>query len=170
MKLKEINKQTKGLDYSIRRILAYTMFLHDIGKPNCLISRYSKLYKREIDSFFNHNMAGVKIANRVLDKLNFNKKEQSLIKMFIKEHDMFMFITLENDGNPYHKVLTPNLIKDKVEELNKIGNGKMLLKFLIFIGRADNKSQNPQLTKKSLKLLDKMEIMLESLNEDINTL
>mgnify|MGYP003309498648 CR=1 FL=1 len=30
-------------------------FLHDIGKPECKTRRYSKLYKREVDSFFNHN-------------------------------------------------------------------------------------------------------------------
>jgi len=168
--VEEINKQTKNCKTSIRRILAYTMFLHDIGKPECLIRRYSKLYNREIDSFFNHNIAGEKIANRVLTKLNFNKYEQKLIEMFIKEHDMFMFITLEPDGNPYHKVLNDKYLKNKVKELNKYGDGKMLLKYLILIGRADNKSQNPELTKKSLKLLDKMEIMLENTNDNIKLL
>lgn len=167
--VEEINKQTKDMDNSIRRMLAYTMFLHDIGKPNCLIRRYSKLYKKEIDSFFNHNIAGEKIANRVLDKFNFNKTEQKVIEMFIKEHDMFMFITLENDDNPYHKVLNYKYLKEKVKELNIYGNGKKLLKYLILIGRADNKSQNPELTEKSLKLLDKMESMIENMNDNINT-
>ena len=50
------------------------MFLHDIGKPECHIRRYSKLYKREVDSFFNHNIAGVKIAARVLREFGFDEK------------------------------------------------------------------------------------------------
>ena len=57
--VEEMNKQTKTEEYKIRRMLAYTMLLHDIGKPECKIRRYSKLYKREVDSFFNHNLASI---------------------------------------------------------------------------------------------------------------
>lgn len=163
--VEEINKLSKDYDVSTRRMLAYTMFLHDIGKPQCYLRRYSKLYKREVDSFFNHNLASVKIADRVLKNFNFSHNEQETIKTLIKEHDMFMFITLKNDNNPYHKVLSYNLINEKIEELNVVGNGKELLNFLILVGRADNKSQNPEMTKESLYLIEVMESMLSKAKE-----
>ena len=74
---------------------------------------------------------------------------------------MFMFLTLEDDGNRYHAVLSEEYLKNKILELNNFGNGKQLLEWLILIGRADNKAQNPKMTGKSLELLDKMETMLK---------
>ena len=47
--VEQMNNQTKGLNHEERRMLAYTMFLHDMGKPECYLRRYSKLYKREVD-------------------------------------------------------------------------------------------------------------------------
>ena len=159
--IEEINKQTKGLDLEVRRILAYTMFLHDIGKPESFIRRYSKLYKKEVDSFFNHNVAGVKIAERVLQNFGFNKQDSCIIKKLIDKHDIFMFITLTDDGNKFHKVLTKEYLGEIINDLNKIYNGTTLMKYLIMVGRADNKAQNPKMTKESLHLLDVMDEMLK---------
>ena len=161
--VEEINKQTKDLDYKTRRLLAYTMFLHDIGKPECYIRRYSKLYKREVDSFFNHNIAGVKIAQRVLPSFMFNESEQNIIKKLVLDHDMFMFITLYDDGNKFHKVLTKKLVEDKINELNDIYNGKTMLKYLLMVGTADNKAQNPKMTKDSLILVETMKKMVDEI-------
>ncbi|MBE5746470.1 MAG: hypothetical protein E7359_04225 [Clostridiales bacterium] len=162
--IEEMNKQTKNLDYNTRRMLAYTMFFHDIGKPECRIRRYSKLYKKEIDSFFNHNLASKKIAHRVLLDLDFCKKETEIIEKLIEDHDIFMFITLKEDGNKFHNVLTKDYLKSIIKDLNKIDNGEKLMKYLIMVGRADNKSQNPKMTKDALKLLDVMDEMLNNLN------
>lgn len=148
------------LNADIRRMLAYTMFLYDIGKPDCAIRRYSKQYNREVDSFFNHNKASVRIAKRVLEKFDFNKNQQQIILELIDKHDIFMFITLEDDGNKYHKVLTKNLICEEIENLNKFGNGEELLQYLIMVGRADNMAQNPEMTANSLHLLNTMETMI----------
>lgn len=161
--VEEINKQTKDLDYKTRRLLAYTMFLHDIGKPECYIRRYSKLYKREVDSFFNHNIAGVKIAQRVLSSFMFNELEQNIIKKLVLDHDMFMFITLYDDGNKFHKVLTKELVEDKINELNDIYNGKTMMKYLLMVGTADNKAQNPKMTKDSLILVETMKKMVDEI-------
>lgn len=161
--VEEMNKQTTSLDSNTRRLLAYTMFLHDIGKPDCVIRRFSKQYNREVDSFFNHNKAGVRIAKRVLKDFGFNKKEEQIILSFIDKHDMFMFLTLTDDGNKYHKVLSNDLIKDEIEELNKLGDGYQLLNYLIKIGRSDNLAQNPEMTANSLKLLDTMQEMLNNI-------
>lgn len=156
-----INEQTKGLDDNSRRILAYTMFLHDIGKPECKIRRYSKLYKKEVDSFFGHNKASMKIANRVLPQFGFDQIDIDQIKMLIEEHDMFMFITLNDDGNRYHKVLSHDVINEQIAKFNSVGDGRRLMEYLIMVGRADNLAQNPQMTGESLHLIDVMEDMLE---------
>ena len=165
--VQNINMQTKDLDASVRKRLAYVMFLHDIGKPECYLRRYSKQYGREVDSFFNHNKASVKIADRVLALFGFDKKEQEIIKLLIEEHDIFMFIRLNDDGNKYHKVLTTELIEDHVEKYDKFGDGEQLLSQLIMVGRADSLSQNPRMTSDTLTLHDKMNEILVSKNNNV---
>lgn len=165
--VEEMNKQTKDLKPSTRRIMAYTMFLHDVGKPECYIRRYSKAYEREVDSFFDHNLAGEKIAHRVLPQFGFNKKESELIEFLVKQHDMFINITLTDEGNRYKKVLTNELLDNLINEFSTVGtagNGDNVLKLLVMVARADNLAQNPKMTKDALKLLD---IVNEKINEDL---
>lgn len=158
--VQNMNRLTADLDLKSRKMLAYTMFLHDIGKPQCHIRRYSKLYNRYVDSFFDHNHASVKIADRVLPSFGFSSTDIVQIKALIEDHDIFMSLTLKEDGNKFHRVLSEEVIIEEVSKLNKVGNGKQLLEFLIKVGKADNLAQNPQMTKSSLKLLDVMEDML----------
>lgn len=158
--VENINKQTESLDNNTRKMLAYVMFLHDIGKPECFIRRYSKLYGREVDSFFNHNLAGVKIADRVLEEFGFDKTQQEIMKLLIQEHDIFMFIKMEDTGNKYHMVLSADLIEEYIEKYNIVGNGEEILNYLVMVGRADSLAQNPAMTQESLKLHDKMQEML----------
>ena len=89
------------------------------------------------------------------------------MKLLIEEHDAFMFITLEDDGNKYHSVLSPELIDKMVEKFNKIGNGVELLNQLIMVGRSDNMAQNPKMTENSLLLLDKMSDMLNNKSQNL---
>ena len=42
--VENINKLDINFDYKTRRILAYTMLFHDIGKPSCHIRRFSKFF------------------------------------------------------------------------------------------------------------------------------
>ena len=155
--VEQMNNQTKGLNHEERRMLAYTMFLHDMGKPECYLRRYSKLYKREVDSFFNHNKAGVQIAQRVLPNLNFKSEDIEKIKLLIDEHDVFMFITLEDDGNKFHRVLSSELIDEMINKYNEVGDGLTLLNMLIMVGKSDNMAQNPEMTGNSLMLINKMQ-------------
>lgn len=156
--VEEINKQSTGLDYNLRRVLAYTMFLHDAGKPECKIRRYAKAYKREVDSFFNHNIASVKIGERVLADFGFNQEDIATILSLVKNHDVFMNLTLEPTTNPYKKMLTKDVLQDIIGELGE-DNGRQLMQYLIMVGRADNMAQNPKMTGQALKLLDVMENM-----------
>ncbi len=157
-----INKQTTNLEPIERRKLAYTMFLHDIGKPDKYIRRYSKLYKREVDSFFNHNLQSRDIAKRVLTtNLGFDQDDSREIQELVERHDMFMFITLEDDHNPHHRVLTQTYLQEVKSELNQNFDDQEMLKKLTMIGRADNMAQNPEMTQDSLLLIDTMEKMLD---------
>lgn len=165
--INELN-ENEHEDEKTKRLLAYTMFLHDIGKPECHIRRYSKSYGREVDSYFNHNIAGVKIADRVLPQFNFTKEEIDIIKILIEDHDIFMFITLQDDNNPHHKVLDKKVILDEINKLNNYGNGAKLMKYLIRIGMSDSLSQNPQMTINSLRLLSVMDTMLDDMLNSTN--
>lgn len=153
-------------DFNIKRMLVYIMFLHDIGKPKCKIRRFGKVYGRYVDSFFNHNIESCKVADRVLDDFGFNKDEIEIIKKLIFKHDIFMFITIEKTKNPNHKVLTPNLIREEIKDLNSVGNGKKLFEYLLKVGRSDNGAQNPQMTKSSFELLDRIEELLSTMQND----
>ena len=164
--VEEMNKQTKKLPIDERRKLAYAMFFHDIGKPDSYIRRYSKAYGRYVDSFFNHNVKSREIASRVLDKLGFNVKEQKELLLLVEEHDIFMFITLKEDGNPHHRALNNELIKEYIAKFNSVGDGEKLMNELIMVGCADNKSQNPKMTAESLKLLGEFSSRLQEISQN----
>ena len=164
--VEEMNKQTKNLPNEERRLLAYTMFLHDIGKPECYVRRYSKLYGRQVDSFFDHNKASVRIADEALDDFGFNEKDKEAMLALIDNHDMFMFVVLKDDGNRFHRVLTKSLIEEKVGELSRFGDGTKLMEQLLLVGRADNMAQNPQMTKDSLNKIDEMGKMLSEIKKE----
>lgn len=158
--VEEMNKQTKNFTKD-RLLLAITMFLHDIGKPECHVSRIVEGKQR--DSFFNHNIASEKIARRILPLFNFNKEEIEIISKLVFKHDIFMFIKPFKTDNPHWKTLSPKLIIDEITDLNSVGDGKKLLKYLIMIGRSDNLAQNEKMTPPSLRMLDKMDKMLNKI-------
>ena len=155
-----MNRSSKKLDIRGRKVLAYTMFFHDLGKPKCHIKRFSKRYDREVDSFPFHNKESVAIFNRVRDHFSFTSKEKELIELLIDQHDIFMFITLNEGDN--RKVLTDELLEKYLEEYSEVDNPYKVMKYLIMVGRSDNLAQNPLLTKESLHLLDVMEEMLNN--------
>lgn len=159
--IESINKLTIDYDYNIRRKLSYTMLLHDIGKPKCHITRTKD--GKIIDSFFNHNIESESVARRVLPSFNFSNKETDIIATLVNMHDIFMFIKTYDTNNKYWKLLTPSLIEEYIDKLNNVGDGNLLLKQLILVGRADNLAQNPKMTAESLSMLDTFEKMLDEI-------
>jgi UTP:GlnB (protein PII) uridylyltransferase len=160
--VQSINSMTGDMDTETRRMLSYTMFLHDIGKPECYLRRFSKMYNREVDSFFGHNEAGAQIANRVLPHLGFDKEATDKIKALVLDHDIFMNITLKNDGNPYHHVLSDELLDEEIGKLSSVGNGVEMMRYLTMVSKADNMAQNPAMTGKALRLLEKIFSMINA--------
>ena len=112
-----------------------------------------------IDSFFNHNIESARIAREKLPLLGFSKGEVAIIEKLVFKHDIFMFIKPYPTTNKHWRVLSKKLIFEEIQDLDEVGDGKQLLKFLVMIGRADNMAQNETMT--DLSLLDKFDKMLE---------
>ena len=159
--VEEMNKQTVCLNAKDRRLLAYTMFFHDIGKPECHIRRLKNGVL--IDSFFNHNIASEKIAFRALPQLDFSESDVKIIAKLVYKHDMFMYIKTFKSNNKFWRVLDNNLVLDEIDKLNQVGDGKKLIKYLVMVGRADNLAQNEKMTDESLKMLDKFDELIDNL-------
>lgn len=163
--VEEMNKQTVGMPEAERRMLAYTMLLHDIGKPAKHIVREKN--GKMIDSFFEHNVESEKVSKRVLSKLEFSEEEIKIIAKLVYKHDIFMFIKDKPTKNPYWKVLTPELIEEEIEDLNQVGDGEKLMKWLVMVGRSDNLAQNEKMTGEALALLDKIDKLLAKRRIDL---
>ena len=153
-----MNKQAHEYDYSTRRMLAYVMFFHDIGKPEVV----SVNPKTGYDRFINHNVKSVEVAKRVLPKLGFDKEQIEVMLRLIFKHDLFMFLTDDKIKNPNKKELTREVISKEIQGFNIYGDGKEILNWLVMVGRSDNLAQNELMTEDSLKLLDKFESMLKN--------
>lgn len=161
--VEEMNKRTTNMIYSNRLLLAYTMFLHDIGKPSCHIKREKN--GRIMDSFFGHNLASAKIANRFLKEIEYGEKDRKTIEKLIEKHDIFMFISDGPTTNPYHRELSPQVIVDEYNDLSQVGNGKVMLRFLTLVGKCDSLAQNEKMTKGPLILLGKFGKMSNHVDE-----
>ena len=164
--VEEMNNQTTNLPQQTRRMLAYVMLFHDIGKPQCHLRRMKN--GKMIDSFFDHQIASEKICARVIDNFDFSEQEQAQICKLVLMHDIFMYISDGPTNNQFKKPLSKKLIAGYIDELNQIGDGKQLFYYLCLVGRADNLAQNPQMTQQSLELLDKIEDMLKCSKNEKN--
>lgn len=161
--VEEMNAVTGDLPDEDRRMLAYTMFFHDIGKPDTHIVREKD--GEMIDSFFNHNIRGCEIIEPILPELGFSEKDAAIITKLVDKHDIFMFITEHKTSNPYKKMLTPSVIREEIADLNSVGDGNKLLRYLVMVGRSDNRAQNEKMTGQSLRLLDRFDDMLDDMSE-----
>ena len=156
--VEEMNKLTRSLSIEQRRMLAYVMLFHDIGKPDKHIKRVKD--GRMIDSFYDHNVRSAEIARQCLPKLNFEASEIAVMEKLIFKHDIFVNIKLFKTKNAFWRTLNEQLLEEIIVDLDNVGNGEELLSYLIMIGRADSGAQNELMTKESFQLLDKFEQML----------
>ncbi len=154
--VEEINKQTKALPAPDRKMLAYTMFLHDIGKPQTKKVNPKTGY----DCFYDHNLTSEKVAIRVLPELGFDDKDSAIIATLVNKHDMFINIKPFRSRNPFFRYMSPELVQEEARNLDTLGDGSRLLQYLVMVSRADNLAQNEQETAESLTQLDTFESML----------
>lgn len=161
--VEEMNKQTETMCEEERKMLAYTMFFHDMGKPEKHITREKD--GKIIDSFFEHNIASERIARERLPILGFDEDQINVIAKLVFKHDIFMYIKAFKTKNPHWKVLTKELVLEEIEDLSQVGDGLKLMRWLVMVGRSDNRAQNEKMTAESLAMLEKFDNILNELEQ-----
>lgn len=154
--VEEMNKLTVGLPYCERKLLAFTMFFHDLGKPE--YHKTKRVDGKLFDSFSGHNIGSENIAKRVLRRLKFSKEEKKIILTLVREHDVFIRFSDEPSCDWQIKP-TPEYLKEYIAQLNKYGDGKKIFDYLILVGIADNRAQNPEMTAKPLEMINRIKEM-----------
>ena len=131
------------------KILKWTMFLHDIGKP------FVKTTNAEgRDSFAGHDDVSVEMAKGILARFNFTQEETKIILTLIKYHDRYL-----NEGE---------LTRDNLEFLaQELENKKELFEFLIEVKTADNRAKSLDVYNKFLTILPKYEAFANEYLKDI---
>lgn len=97
----------QNFDDTQKKILKWTMLLHDIGKP------FVKVIAEDgTESFVGHDDKSVELGNNILNRFNFNGEEKGIILKLVKYHDRFInegeitddnmkFLASELDNNKY---------------------------------------------------------------------
>ena len=156
-----MSELSEGLNEKDRRLLAYTMFFHDLGKPACrtLDEKEGKV----MDRFFEHNIASEKVVNRAIKNFNFNEEESKIIAKLVHDHDIFLHFYAE-DSDPHkdhYKKVDENLINELIKKFNSIGDGTKILDFLVLVGKADARAHTPENAKSKFKIFDKIDEFLK---------
>jgi EAL domain-containing protein (putative c-di-GMP-specific phosphodiesterase class I) len=107
-----------------KKILKWTMLLHDIGKP------YVKVINEDgTESFVGHDEFSVELSVGILNRFYFTDEEKKIILTLIKYHDKFL-----NEGE---------IIYENLKLLaNELENSKDLFNLLVEVKEADAKSKN----------------------------
>lgn len=107
-----------------KKILKWTMLLHDIGKP------YVKTIAEDgTESFAGHDDKSVELAKGILDRFDFDDSDKKIILTLIKYHDRFL-----NEGE-----ITNDNMKFLASELD---NNKELFYLLLDVKTADARAKN----------------------------
>lgn len=117
--IEEVGKYNRTIGDSQRKILNWTMLLHDIGKPYVKVVTDNKT-----ESFAGHDEMSVELAEGILSRFYFTEEERHLILTLIKYHDKFL-----NEGE---------ITYDNLEMLaGELDNKRELFYMLIEVKDAD---------------------------------
>ena len=125
-----------------KKIIKWTMFLHDIGKPYVKKVRENSEDINDTDSFEGHDLKSVELAEAILNRFDFTENEIKIILTLIKYHDMYL--TKEE--------LTQENLTFLAQELD---NDRELFYLLINVKDADAKSKNTEVYNKFKELKEK---------------
>ena len=128
-----------SLKYSAHdmRILKWTMLLHDIGKP-----MVKTINSEGYDSFSGHDDLSVVLAEKILNRFDFESQDKNIILTLIKYHDRYL-----NEGD---------LTYDNLSFLAKeLGDKKDLFNLLIEVKLADNKAKSVDVYNKFMTVVGK---------------
>ena len=160
--IKHINELSKDLPKEDQKVLAYTMFYHDLGKPEALKINMSG--SNPLHSFSYHQEISADIVNRTIKNFSFSEEEQEKIYTLVKHHDYFMLSYKNIDKYINNEEYLSECIKDDINFFGEDEIGKEYLNNLVLIAKADNLSQNPEMTKESLEFLDSYEKLLNEID------
>lgn len=127
-----------------KKIIKWTMFLHDIGKPYV-----KKVSEDGSESFAGHDDKSVDLAERILSRFYFNDEEKRIILTLIKYHDKYL----------NEEEVTQENLTFLAKELN---NDRELFYLLINVKDADAKS-------KSTDVYNQFKIIKEKFYDFANT-
>lgn len=119
------------------KLLKWTMLLHDIGKPMA-----KTINSEGFDSFAGHDDISVEIADRILDRFDFDENDKKIILTLIKYHDRYL-----NEGE-----LTYDNLSFLAKELE---DKKDLFYLLIEVKLADNKAKSVDVYNKFMTVVGK---------------
>lgn len=133
------NVGKENLRYSTHdiKLLKWTMFLHDIGKPMA-----KTINSEGFDSFAGHDDISLEIATQILDRFDFNEQDKKIILTLIKYHDRYL-----NEGE-----LTYDNLSFLAQELE---DKKDLFQLLIEVKIADNKAKSIDVYNKFMTVVGK---------------
>lgn len=149
--VEEMNRLTAGLPDRERRLLAYVMFFHDLGKPAC--HWVTEVDGKLLDHFTFHNFESEKIAKRVVPQLGFGEEDALKIVVLVREHDVYLKLS-DHPQQEWQIKLTTEFLRSYIKELDGYGDG--LMQYLILVGIADNRAQNPVMTGPSLAFVKRV--------------
>lgn len=109
-----------------KKVIKWTMFLHDIGKPYV-----KKVAEDGTETFAGHDEKSIDLAQRILSRFDFSENEKNIIYTLIKYHDKYL--TAEE------------VTKENLTFLaNELGNDRELFYLLINVKDADAKAKSTE--------------------------
>lgn len=112
-----------NFDDTQKKVLKWTMLLHDIGKP------YVKTIAEDgTESFIGHDEKSVELGEKILNRFSFNQEEKELILKLVKYHDRFI-----NEGE-----ITDDNMKFLASELD---NNKEIFYLLLDVKESDARAK-----------------------------
>ena len=109
-----------------KKVIKWTMFLHDIGKPYV-----KKVAEDGTETFIGHDEKSIDLAQKILSRFDFTENEKNIIYTLIKYHDKYL--TAE-------EVTQENL----TFLANELGNDRELFYLLINVKDADAKAKSTE--------------------------
>lgn len=119
------------------KILKWTMLLHDIGKPMA-----KTINSEGFDSFAGHDDVSVVLAEKIINRFDFDEEDKKIILTLIKYHDKYL-----NEGD-----LTYDNLSFLAQELE---DKKDLFQLLIEVKLADNKAKSVDVYNKFMTVVGK---------------
>ena len=116
------------------RILRLTMLLHDSGKPACQTIDEDGIYH-----YHGHAKPGAEIAQRVLQRLKYDRATERVVVHLIRNHSLY-----------------PELTEEGVRR-SAVQIGEDLFDLFLKVKRADIRGQNPQVQERKLQYMDEVE-------------